>query len=95
MRLNGTAICLDNAWVQDVFIDGFGDTTKVMVVLNNNGIKALQNRITPTTARPVALQIGAQFFESFDSSAITSGFLVLKPFNSREEAHQVVNMLKP
>lgn len=95
MRLNGTAICMNNDWVQDAFVDGFGDNAKVMVILNSAGIKALQAKTTPTTAQPITLQIGAQHFESFDNHAITSGFLVLKPFNNRQEANQVVNALKP
>ena len=95
MRLNGTAICMSNDWVQDAFVDGFGDNAKVMVILNSTGIKTLQAKTTPTAAQPITLQIGAQHFESFDNNAITSGFLVLKPFNNRQEANQVVNALKP
>mgnify|MGYP003582319449 CR=1 FL=1 len=89
------AVCIDPAWVLDAVPDGEGEKSKVMVVLNAEGITQLKAKALLTGTIPVALQVGHYFFESYDKKSLTSGFLVLKPFHNRDEALQIIDILKP
>ena len=88
------AICIDPTWVLDAVPDGEGEKSKVMVVLNAEGVVQLKAKALLTGSVPVALQVGHYFFESYDKKSLTSGFLVLKPFHNRDEALQIVDILK-
>ena len=88
------AICIDPTWVLDAVPDGEGEKSKVMVVLNAEGVVQLKAKALLTGSVPVALQVGHYFFESYDKKSLTSGFLVLKPIHNRDEALQIVDILK-
>ena len=87
------AICIDPSWVLDAVADGEGEKSKVMVVLNADGMIQLKAKALLMGSEPVALQVGHYFFESYDKKSLTSGFLVLKSFHSRDEALQIIDIL--
>lgn len=87
------AICINPAWVLDAVVDGEGEKSKVMVVLNAEGITQLKAQMLLVGTLPTALQVGHYFFESYDTKNVTSGFLVLRPFHNRDEALHIVDFL--
>ena len=66
------AICIDPSWVLDAVADGEGEKSKVMVVLNADGMIQLKAKALLMGSEPVALQVGHYFLQSIQHSIIAT-----------------------